>query len=112
MQDLKAYVRARVPLRASLIGKAGLDELVHDAVAEWPISALWDCGADVGARRRLLDGLAARVRERRQRYGFIWTLLLGSVLSAVIRIMLEWWLSKAANRVKMAGWQCDMRGEK
>jgi hypothetical protein len=111
MEELKEYVRSRVPVRAALVGRSGLDGLVEDAVAEWPISPLMECAHGTSMERKVLDGLSARVRLRRQRYGFIWSLLLASALSAVIRIILEWWLSRSANRVKLAGWQYAARGE-
>jgi hypothetical protein len=111
MEELKEYVRSRAAVRAALVGRSRLDGLVEDAVAEWPISPLMECAPGTAMERKVLDGLAGRVRRRRQRYGFIWSLLLASALSAVIRLILEWWLSRPANRVKLAGWQCESRGE-
>lgn len=111
MQELQDYVRSRMPMRSRLVGRSSMDALVSDAVAEWPISPLMECTHGTEAEGRVLSGVADRVRKRRQRYGFFWSLLLASALSAIIKIILEWWLSRPANRVKLAGWQCGMRGE-
>lgn len=110
-EELKDYVRSRMPVRSRVLGREGVDGLVEDTVAEWPISPLMERTHDTPVEHKVLDGVALRVRRRRERYGFIWSLLLASALSAVIRIVLEWWLSRPANRVKLAGWQCAMRGE-
>jgi hypothetical protein len=110
-EELKDYVRSRMPVRARMLGQDGLGGLVDDAIAEWPISPLMECVHDTPMERKVLGGIAERVRARRERYGFVWSLLLASALSAVIRLVLEWWLSRPANRVKLAGWQCAMRGE-
>ena len=38
-------------------------------------------------------------------YGMIWTLLLSAVASAVIQVVLKWWLERRSNRVMLMIWQ-------
>ena len=38
-------------------------------------------------------------------YGMIWTLLLSAVASAIIQVMVKWWLERRANRVMLMVWQ-------
>lgn len=115
--DLCRYVRDRLPLRARLVGKERLNDMVLMAITEWPIQPLMDCVRGSGDEEKILDETALRVgrtyesvRGSEKRYGFFWTFVLSSVVSAVVQLILQWWLSRAANRVKMAAWQYGMRG--
>lgn len=115
--DLCKYVRERLPLRARLVGKERLNDMVLMAVTEWPIQALMDCGRGTADEEKILDDTARRVgmtyesvRGSEPRYGFFWTFVLSSVVSAIVQVVLQWWLSRAANRMKMAAWQYGMKG--
>lgn len=115
--ELCDYVRERLPLRARLAGKERLNDIVLIAITEWPIDGLLSCGRGTAAEEKLLDQMATSVSRTyesvhgsEQRYGFFWTFILASVVSAIVQAMLQWWLSRPANRVKMAAWQCSTRG--
>ena len=116
--ELCAYVRRRLPVRARLVGKERLNDLVLIAVTEWPIEPLMAAGRGSVEEEKILDATTKRVtatyealRGSEQTYGFFWTLILSAAISAIVQHVLEWWLSRSANRVKLAGWQWAARGE-
>lgn len=116
-KELCEYVRSSLPLRARLVGRERIDDLTLIAVTEWPIQPLMDSQRGSGSEEKILDGVSknvARVYESvhgaEKRYGFFWAFVLSSVVSAVVQLVLQWWLSRPANRMKMAAWQYGMKG--
>jgi len=116
-EELCEYVRQALPLRARLVGKERLNDLTLIAITEWPIEPLMSSQRGSGAEEKILDGVAqsvSRVYETvhgsEKRYGFFWTFVLSSVVSAIVQLVLQWWLSRPSNRVKMAAWQYGMKG--
>lgn len=118
VDELCAHVRNRLPLRARLAGKERLDDIVRIAVTEWPISQLMECGRGSADEERVLDQLCGRVsrtyemvRGSEPHYGFFWAFVLSAVVSAVVQVILRWWIEKRANRCKIAAWQYSMKGD-
>ncbi|NDE15602.1 hypothetical protein EBZ80_11800 [bacterium] len=116
-KELCEYVRKALPLRARLVGRERLDDLTLIAVTEWPIQPLMDARRGSGDEERILDSVAQSVartyesvRGAEQRYGFLWAFVLSSAVSAIVQLVLQWWLSRPSNRMKMAAWQYSMRG--
>lgn len=116
-EELCDYVRSRLPLRARLVGKERLNDLVLMAVTEWPIEPLVSCRRGSDIEEKILDGVTKSVGRTyesvhggEKAYGFLWAFVLSSVVSAIIQLVLQWWLSRAANRIKMAAWQYGMKG--
>ena len=114
--ELCDYVRRRLPVRARLVGKERLNDLVLMAVTEWPSDWLMQCGRGSVEEEKAIGDTAGRVsrtyeavRGAEPQYGFLWALVLSAAISAIVQHILEWWLSRPANRVKMAGWQEEMR---
>lgn len=112
VEELCAYVRRELPLRARLVGRERLDDMVRIAVTEWPADALLACRRGSGEEERMLDGTASSVarvyeavRGSEERYGFLWAFVLSSVVSAIVQLILQWWLERPANRVKMVAWK-------
>lgn len=93
---LKNYVASHGGARLRMQPKMR-DSIVDIAVEEWPSG----CPDD-----KLEEVLAAKVRIRiRQKYGSFVALLLISVLSnLIVRIIVEWWKRRNANKVLMEGW--------
>ena len=117
-EELCRYVRSRLPVRARLVGRERLNDLVLIAVTEWPIEPLMSASRGSAQEEKILDATTKRVtatyealRGAEQNYGFFWTLILSAAISAIVQHIFEWWLSRSANRVKLAGWQCAARGE-
>jgi hypothetical protein len=118
MDELCNYVRERLPLRARLVGKDRLDDIVRIAVTEWPIVPLMECGRGSAEEELLLDRLRVSVsrtyelvRGSEPRYGFFWAFVLSAAVSAVIQVILRWWIEKRANRCKIAAWQYSVKGD-
>ena len=116
-QELCDYVIERLPLRARLVGRERLCDMTMMAVTEWPIQPLMDCRRGSDVEEKVLAGVAQSVsrvyesvRGSEKRYGFLWAFVLSSVVSAVVQLILEWWMSRASNRIKMAAWQYGMKG--
>jgi hypothetical protein len=116
-EELCEYVRSRVPLRVRLVGRERLQDLVLIAVTEWPIEPLMGTERGSAVEEKVLEATAKRVSATyealhgsEKTYGFIWAFILSAAISAIVQYILEWWLHRPANRVKLAGWQCAMRG--
>jgi hypothetical protein len=116
-KELCEYVRSNLPLRARLAGKERIDDLTLIAVTEWPIQPLMDSQRGSGIEEKILYGVTqnvSRVYETvhgaDKRYGFFWAFILSSAVSAVVQLVLQWWLSRSANRLKLAAWQYSMKG--
>ena len=100
-RPLKTYVARRGGVRLAFHG--GLrDRVVDMIVAEWPT----DCPPD-----RIEEVVKARVARRvREKYGSMVALfLLGVVINAIIKIVVEWWFSRNSHRVLMEGWRAQSR---
>lgn len=78
----------------------GRDQLIAWAVEEWPA----DCPPE-----RLEEVLHARLSRRcRDRYGsVVASLLISLVLPVVIRLIVDWWLSRRENKALMEWWHAS-----
>lgn len=73
--------------------------LINGIVADWP--------EGVTDTQRVAEVLQARGRSRLQQHGSIWVVILGGLLSELIRLAIEWWLARSENRWQMRGWCRD-----
>lgn len=73
--------------------------MVAGIVADWPDG--------VTDTQRIAEVLQARGRARLQQHGSIWVVILGALLSELIRLAIEWWLAHRANRIMLSGWCRD-----
>ena len=96
LSTLKAYVLRRAPVRLSMHGRLR-DSLVEMVVEEWPVG----CQPD-----RIEEVIKARVAVRlREQYGSVIAIFVISALAnVIIKIIVEWWFSRAENRTLMAEW--------
>lgn len=115
--ELVGYVRSRIPVRARMLGQEKLQDIVLMAVAAWPIDRLLEVERKSGEEAAIL-GETSREIERtfcalygdRRSGSILLAILLPAVLSAVIQVILKWWLEKRSRRMKMAIWQYDLKG--
>lgn len=93
---LKTFVSRKGGLRLAMHAPLR-DRLVELVVQEWPL------GCDPA---NIPDVVSARVRVRlREQYSSVVAMFLLTVfLQIVVKIIVEWWFSRQANRVLMAGW--------
>jgi len=113
--DLQQHVWRRLGLRKWLVGRDEVDLITRLAVENWQTS--YYEAADSDRERAIVsEGTLAAVKRAHsavggygeQEYGMIWVLLLGSVASAIIQVLLRWWLEKRANRALMLVWQYEL----
>ena len=105
-RDMQDYVYARLGFRKRLVPREKVDSLVEQAIRNWPCEALSQCKEEdhyAEIRKANVGSLKRRVRS--QNYGFVWTIILSALASAVIDILIRWWLEKRANRVMMMVWR-------
>lgn len=95
-RPLKSWVASRGDARLRLHGPMR-DRLVEAIVEEWPVG----CPPD-----RIEEVLRARMKVRLQKkYGSVIAMfLLGILINAVIKLVIEWWFSRQSHRDLMAGW--------
>ncbi len=104
--EIRDYVYARLPMRKHLVPRERIDELVDQAIRNWPSEVLTQCrGDDDFAEVMQANVGSLRRRIRADGYGFLWTILLSALASAVIELLLKWWLERRANRVLMLVWR-------
>ncbi len=99
---LKTYVAKRGGLRLSSHSRLR-DRLIEMAVEEWPV------GCDP---TRVEEVLKARMAIRvRKQYGSILAMfLIGVLVNAIAKLVVEWWFSRDSHRVLMLGWRQNAAG--
>lgn len=110
--DLKKHVWRKLGPRKWLVGREQVDLFTQLAVEGWPSDYLQvadsEIERDVVAKNLLAD--VKRMHQAvggygEQEYGMIWMFLLSAVASAVIQVVLKWWLERRVNRVMLLVWQ-------
>jgi len=115
--ELVSYVRARLPIRARLVGEEKLRDLVLITIAAWPIDELLaaEGGSDAEAMqlektRAEVSRMYAALHGEPKSGSILLAIVLPALLSAVIQVVLKWWLEKRSRRTKMAVWQHLLKG--
>ncbi len=116
--ELVQHVRSRLPFRARLVGEERIRDMVLLAVAAWPIDDLLSGDSWKDDRKQaILDATQADVSRMyaalhgEARSGSVLlAIILPALLSAVIQVILKWWLEKRNRRTKMALWQHALKG--
>jgi hypothetical protein len=104
------------PIRRMLVGREVVDDLVEIAVHNWEGQMLAQCSSDderkivagniLHSVRRGYQAISGREPEE---YGvFFWPILLQAVASLVVHLILQWWLAKRINRVRLEVWKTEM----
>lgn len=115
LDDLQSHVWQRLGLRKHLVGRAQVDDLTRLVVENWQSEYLHHAQDALG-QAIVCEGIAVAVKRSHQwqsgkeanEYGVFWTLVLQAVVSAVIQIVLKWWLERRANRALMTVWQHEL----
>lgn len=110
--DLKEHVWRALGPRKWLVGREQVELLTQLAVENWQ-SEYYNAAATDADRQVVAEGTLIAVKRMHQmvggygdrEYGMIWMLLLSSVASAVIQVVLKWWLERRSNRVMLLIWQ-------
>ena len=116
--DLEQHVWRRLGVRKFVAGRETVRELVELSIANWEPQMFAAC-VDDDQRDAVCNAVADNVRRAHQvvamkepqEYGFIWVFLLQALASAIIQIILRWWLTSASNRQNLVAWQEEMTGK-
>jgi len=112
IRDLQTYVWRRLGVRKFLVGRAMCDDLVQLAVENWAGEFMRHAHTD--QERKVVAGVIVQSVKRghqlmsgkdTQEYGMFWVFVLQAVASAVVHLILKWWLERRANRVLLAVWK-------
>jgi hypothetical protein len=111
-EQLQEHVWKRLGPRKHLAGRKQVDDLVRLTVETWEPDNLVHCRNE---REQQVYGLAVSGNVKRlyhacsgysdAEFGFLWTIVLSAVVSAIVQILVKWWFSETSHRVLMAGWQ-------
>ena len=111
-EALQEHVWERLGPRKWVAGRKQVRDLVRLAVETWEPDNLVHCKNE---REQQVYGLAISGNVKRlyhacsgysdAEFGFLWTIVLSAVVSAIVQILVKWWFSETSHRVLMAGWQ-------
>lgn len=95
-RSLKSFVAKKGGYRLAMHGNMR-DRLIEMIVEEWPVG----CPPE-----RLEEVLRAKMSLRiKKRYGSVLAMfLIGVLVNALVKIIIEWWFAREAHRVLMVGW--------
>ena len=94
-QNLQHDVWNRLPASKYLLGRSRVAQLVERAVADWPMAQLAGCE---DRDEQLLMGDAYAQRLARKEFGSVMVLLFIGLITALVQVLLEWWLLKNTYR--------------
>ena len=108
IEGLQQHVWQRLGVRKFLVGRQEVDLLTRLTVENWQ-SEYYNAPDSDLERQIVADGTLVAVKRMHQvvggygerEYGMIWTLLLSAVASAIIQVVLKWWLERRSNRVML-----------
>ncbi len=110
--ELQEHVWKRLGPRKHIAGRRQVDDLVRLCVETWEPDNLVHCRNE---REQQVYGLAVSGNVKRlyhacsgysdAEFGFLWTIVLSAVVSAIVQILVKWWFSETSHRVLMSGWQ-------
>jgi hypothetical protein len=96
----------RLPASKYLLGRRRVAQLVERAVADWPMAQLAGCE---DREEQLLMGDAYAQRLARKEFGSVMVLLFIGLITALVQVLLEWWLLKNTYRGEFALWKAELR---
>lgn len=109
---LQDHVWDRLGPRKWIAGRSQVRDMVRLAVEAWEPDKLIHCTSE---REQAVYSLAISGNVKRMyhafsglsdaEFGFLWTIVLSAIVSAVIQVLIKWWFSESSHRVLMAGWQ-------
>lgn len=117
LKQIQNYVWRRIGVRRLVAGRKRIDELVEAAVANWDSQAVANA-KDHTQLAVVAESMIVGVKRTHQmlgdhqieEYGFIWAILLQALASAVIQILIKWWLESRENRLLMLCAQKEVTG--
>ena len=104
-ENTKLDVWHRMPPTKFLLGRKRVEQLVDQAVAGWPTASFSKC-KNTNETMALADEYAQRLA--RDQFGSIMVILFIGLVSALVQVLLEWWLLSPSYRIAFAWWQEEL----
>ena len=101
-QNTQLDVWYRMPPTKFLLGRKRVEQLVNRAVSKWPMAAFANC-ENKEEIEFAADAYAQRIA--REEFGSIAVLLFIGLVTALVQVLLEWWLLKPAYRIEFVYWK-------
>ena len=100
--QLSDYVWERLPARKLLLGRRRCDDLVRRAIGSWPVAVLRQCdAAETQVVGVYMERSLKRYAQAEYGMGIILTIVLGAIVSELVKILLRWWLESGENQRQM-----------
>ena len=115
LPDLQAYVWRRLGPMKWLAGRGTVDDLVQLAVENYADEFLRHCQDD--KERTIVAGVIVQNMRRAyevasgkptHEYGIWWAFVLQAVASAVVQLIIKWWMERRTHRVFLACIKADL----
>lgn len=116
LQELQNMVWRRMPLGKVLVGRQAVCDMTQMAVETWPTDLLHHARGEnerlVIAKtleksvKRLYE--ACSLGDDNAKYGMVWSIILESVISALISILIRWWFESQENRCRLVLWKREL----
>lgn len=115
LAETQDYVWRRLGVRKHLVGRAVVNDMVELAIENWAGAFLNYCVND-DDRRMVCNVIVDNMRRSHQvmggkdpvEYGLVWAFILQAVTSAVVQVILRWWLERRANRVLLLALKAEL----
>lgn len=101
-ENTRTDVWHRMPPTKFLLGRKRVDQLVDQAVAGWPMASFSNC-ENRDEMNLMADAYAQRLA--RNQFGSVMVLLFIGLVTALVQVLLEWWLLKQTYRVEFTYWR-------
>ena len=115
LPELQTYVWRRLGARKYLAGRQAVDDFVQLAVENYADEFLRHCRND--EERTIVAGVIVNNVRRAyevasgkptQEYGIWWAFVLQALASAVVQLIIKWWLERRTHRVFLACIKADL----
>lgn len=115
-ENIQTDVWNRLPATKHLAGRSRVRKMVERAVASWPVDEITEClGVEpVGDWHKTdaekLRALAGRMGKKvaYDEYGSILAMLFIGLASAIVQVLLEWWLIRSSHRIAFDLWSSEL----
>ena len=103
--NIQMDVWQRLPPSKYIVGRKRIARLVERAVREWPMPSLSNCET---ADEQQMIGKAYAYKIAQEEFGSIMIMLFTGLTSALVQVLLEWWLAKNTYRIEFALWKSEL----
>lgn len=95
----------RLPASKFLLGKDRINKIIDRAIANWP-APVFSNAENTEEQNLFADAFAHRIA--RQEFGSVMVILFIGLVTALVQVLLEWWLLKPAYRAEFSYWRQEL----